>query len=63
MGARWKHFKTVCKHKAVVYRECKAWVIHGCWMERAMERWVLDILAELRHKEDLTCHTEARITR
>ena len=24
MGARWKHFKTVCKHKAVVYRECKA---------------------------------------
>lgn len=20
----WKHFKTVCKHKAVVYRECKA---------------------------------------
>lgn len=24
MSARWKHFKTVCKHKAVVYRECKA---------------------------------------
>lgn len=24
MGARWKHFKTVCKHKAVVYQECKA---------------------------------------
>lgn len=24
MGVRWKHFKTVCKHKAVVYRECKA---------------------------------------
>lgn len=24
MGARWKHFKTVMKHKAVVYRECKA---------------------------------------
>lgn len=24
MGARIKHFKTVCKHKAVVYRECKA---------------------------------------
>lgn len=24
MGARWKHFKTVCKHKAVVYRECKS---------------------------------------
>ena len=24
MGAKWKHFKTVCKHKAVVYRECKA---------------------------------------
>lgn len=22
MGARWKHFKTVCKHKAVVYHEC-----------------------------------------
>ena len=24
MGARIKHFKTVCKHKAIVYRECKA---------------------------------------
>lgn len=24
MGVRWKHFKTVMKHKAVVYRECKA---------------------------------------
>ena len=24
MGVRWKHFKTVCKHKAVVYNECKA---------------------------------------
>ena len=24
MGNKWKHFKTVCKHKAVVYRECKA---------------------------------------
>ena len=24
MGNRWKHFKTVCKHKAVVYQECKA---------------------------------------
>ena len=24
MGTRWKHFKTVCRHKAVVYRECKA---------------------------------------
>ena len=24
MGAKWKHFKTVCKHKAVVFRECKA---------------------------------------
>lgn len=24
MGARWKHFKTVCKHKAIVYKECKA---------------------------------------
>lgn len=24
MGARWKHFKTICKHKAVVYKECKA---------------------------------------
>lgn len=22
--ALWKHFKTVCKHKAIVYRECKA---------------------------------------
>lgn len=21
---RWKHFKTICKHKAIVYRECKA---------------------------------------
>lgn len=24
MGARWKHFKTVCKHKRIVYQECKA---------------------------------------
>lgn len=24
MGARWKHFKTVCKHKAIVYKECAA---------------------------------------
>lgn len=24
MGAKWKHFKTVCRHKAVVFRECKA---------------------------------------
>ena len=24
MGARWEHFKTVCKHMAVVYQECKA---------------------------------------
>ena len=24
MGARWKHFKTVIKHKRVVFRECKA---------------------------------------
>lgn len=24
MGVRWKHFKTVMKHKVVVYRECKA---------------------------------------
>lgn len=24
MGVRWRHFKTICKHKAVVYRECKA---------------------------------------
>lgn len=24
MGNKWKHFKTVCKHKAVVYKECKA---------------------------------------
>ena len=23
-GARWKHFKTVMKHKKVVFRECKA---------------------------------------
>lgn len=24
MGVRWKHFKTIMKHKVVVYRECKA---------------------------------------
>lgn len=24
MGARLKHFRTVCKHKAVVYRQCRA---------------------------------------
>lgn len=24
MGARWKHFKTVCKHKHVVFQECCA---------------------------------------
>ena len=24
MSARWKHFKTVCKHKQVVFRECCA---------------------------------------
>lgn len=24
MGNRWRHFKTVCKHKAVVFKECKA---------------------------------------
>ena len=24
MGKRWRHFKTVCKHKRYVYRECKA---------------------------------------
>jgi len=24
MGARWKHFKTVCKHRKIVYQECKA---------------------------------------
>ena len=24
MGNRWKHFKTICRHKAVVFRECKA---------------------------------------
>lgn len=24
MGARWKHFKTVCKHKLAVYKQCKA---------------------------------------
>lgn len=24
MGVRWKHFKTVCKHKQVVFRECWA---------------------------------------
>lgn len=30
MGARWKHFKTVCKHKTIVYRECKAC---GIWWQ------------------------------
>ena len=30
MGVRWKHFKTVCKHKAFVYRECKAC---GIWWQ------------------------------
>lgn len=30
MGVRWKHFKTVCKHKAVVYKECKAC---GIWWQ------------------------------
>jgi len=24
VGKRWKHFKTVCKHKAIVYQECKS---------------------------------------
>lgn len=24
MSAKWKHFKTVCKHKLVVFQECKA---------------------------------------
>lgn len=24
MGMIWKHFKTICKHKAVVFKECKA---------------------------------------
>ena len=24
MGVKWKHFKTVCKHKQVVFRECWA---------------------------------------
>ena len=24
MGNRWKHFKTICRHKAVVFRECMA---------------------------------------
>ena len=24
MGARWEHFKVIMRHKAVVYRECKA---------------------------------------
>ncbi len=23
MGAKWKYFKTICKHKAVVFHECK----------------------------------------
>ena len=27
---KWKHFKTVCRHKAVVYRECKAC---GIWWQ------------------------------
>lgn len=30
MSVRWKHFKTVCKHKAFVYRECKAC---GIWWQ------------------------------
>lgn len=30
MGKKWEHFKTVCKHKAVVYRECKAC---GIWWQ------------------------------
>ena len=30
MGAGWKHFKTVCRHKAVVYKECKAC---GIWWQ------------------------------
>lgn len=24
MGVKWKHFKTICKHKMVVYQECKS---------------------------------------
>ena len=24
MGAKWKHFKTICKHKIVVFKECHA---------------------------------------
>jgi hypothetical protein len=24
MGARLRHFKTICKHKAIVFRECRA---------------------------------------
>ena len=30
MGYKWKHFKTVFKHKMVVYRECKAC---GIWWQ------------------------------
>ena len=24
MGYKWNHFKTICKHKAVVFKECSA---------------------------------------
>ena len=24
MGYKWNHFKTICKHKAVVFKECRA---------------------------------------
>lgn len=30
MGARWKHFKTICKHKAAVYKQCKSC---GIWWQ------------------------------
>ena len=30
MGARWKHFKTVCRHRRVVRRECEAC---GIWWQ------------------------------
>ena len=33
MGARWKHFRTVCRHRKVVRRECAAC---GIWWQGVM---------------------------
>ncbi len=30
VGKMWRHFKTICRHKAIVYRECKAC---GIWWQ------------------------------